>query len=152
MNCKRIQELLKSDYLDGEANQREESFIKEHLAGCSECSRLEEELQAQSSLFRKAKPVAVPEHIWRNIRNTIVNERLKQETPAWLAWPSRSVFAFASAFAVMILILFFAGAIIQKRQAVIKDNGAVSFIDYGSNEESVNPLDDLGTNIEEYFL
>ena len=36
MQCKKIQELLKTDYLDGEANPQEEQFIKQHLKQCPE--------------------------------------------------------------------------------------------------------------------
>ncbi|MBM4128995.1 MAG: zf-HC2 domain-containing protein, partial [Nitrospira sp.] len=37
MNCEKIQELILTDYLDGEIDKRQEEFIKQHLATCIGC-------------------------------------------------------------------------------------------------------------------
>lgn len=161
MQCKIIQGLLKSDYLDGEVNQREQRHIKDHLTQCSGCRRLEEELQTQRMLFQKAKRMQAPERLWQNIRDTIVTERLNQESSVSpgilrrlreLIWAPRPVFALASVLTAVFFVAFFAGAIIQKRQSSGKENGGESLADYRLNGESENLLYDLGTNVEEYFL
>ena len=161
MRCKKIQELLKSDYLDGEVNQREERQISEHLAKCQECQRLEKELQGQRMVFEKAKRQQVPEGVWQNIRDTIVTEQLNEESRvsrgilerlrAFL-FPPRPVFAIAGALAAIIFAVIVAGAIIQKKQSFSKENSAESIAGYNLNGESTDLLYTLGTNIEEYFL
>lgn len=161
MRCKKIQELLKADYLDGEVNQKELQYIKEHLAECPECSRLEKELQNQRMLFQKAKRPQVPERVWQNIRDAIMTECLNQESGLGRRilerfresiFAPRPVFALASALTAIILLVIFAGSVIQKRQALSKENAQESIAGYSLNGESQDLLYDLGTNIEEYFL
>jgi len=161
MWCKQIQELLKSDYLDGEANQRKEQQIKEHLAHCPDCCEVEKELQIQRMLFQKAKQQPVPERIWQNIRDVIVKESLKQESSAnrgilqrlkkSMLVP-RPVFALAGALTVIIFVLVFTGTFIQKKESLSKLNIGESIVSYSLNGESEDFSYDLGTNIEEYFL
>jgi predicted anti-sigma-YlaC factor YlaD len=160
MRCKRIQELLKSAYLDGEVSQGEQLYVKEHLAQCSPCRRLEKELQEQHRLFQKAKQHPVPERVWQNIRDTIITERLPQESgvglriPQWLRelWAPRPVFALASVLTVVVFVAIFAGVIIRKGQYASKYNGSEAIAEYRLNLESEDLFYTLGTNIEEYFL
>ncbi len=161
MQCRKIQELLKADYLDGELNPREQQYIKEHLVRCPQCRRLEEKLYAQHMIFQKVKRQQVPERVWQNISDAIVMQRLNQESSvnrgiferlrdAILA--PRPVFALASAVTVIIFVLVFAGNFIQKRQSFSKVNGGENIIEYNFNIESEDFVYDLGTNIEKYFL
>jgi predicted anti-sigma-YlaC factor YlaD len=161
MRCKNIRELLKSDYLDGAISQTEEQLIKEHLANCPQCLRLEKELQTQHMLFQKAKPQQVPGRVWQNVRDTIVAGYLNQESSVSRGilkrlresiWAPRPVFALASALTVIIFVVIFAGILIQKRQSFSIENGGESVADYRLNGESEDLLYGLGTNVEEYFL
>lgn len=161
MQCRKIQGLLKSDYLDDEVNPRKQQLIKKHLEQCLVCRRLEEELQASRILFQNAKRQQVPERVWQNIHDAIVTERLNQDNSvshrilqrlreSILA--PRPVFTLSSALMAIILIVVFAGAIIQKRQTLSKENNGESVAGYSLNDESGDLLYDLGTNVEEYFL
>lgn len=162
MQCKKIQELLKTDYLDGEVNQRDQQCIREHLAQCADCRRLKEELLAQRVSFQKAEYKQPPERIWQNIHDTIVSERLKEEKNFLsgiferlrkLIFVPRPVFALAGSLAAIIFTVIIAGTIIQGgRQSSNRDNGLESFADYALNGENEDLLYGLGTNIEEYFL
>jgi predicted anti-sigma-YlaC factor YlaD len=159
MLCEKIQELLKTDYLDGEINQREEQEIKEHLAHCPQCRRLGEELLAQRLLFQKAEQVEPPERVWQNIRDAIITQELNQESRFGTGilgrlknlFAVRPAFVLASALTVIIFVAFFTGAMIHKRQLLSKQNipeGSIYLLD---NDEGLL-LYDLGTGIEEYFL
>jgi len=161
MQCKKIQELLTSDYLDGETNQRERKFIDEHLGQCPACLRHLEELQAQRALFQKAKRQQVPERIWLDIRDNIVMERLNQESRLsrrildlerlkGFLFPPRPVFALASALTTVIFVMIFAVIVNQKNQYFSKENEL--FSGYSLNSDNGDSLADLGTNIEQYFL
>jgi len=161
MQCRKTQELLKADYLDGEINQREEKQIKEHLAKCPECRRLEKELQVQHMLFQKTKQPQVPERVWQNIRDAIVTERLNKESSVSSSilqrlresiLAPRPVFAIAGVLTAIIFVVIFAGAIIQKKQSFSKENSGESVVGYNLNDENEDLLYTLGTNIEEYFL
>jgi len=162
MQCKKIQELLKTDYLDGEVNPQEEQFIKEHLAQCPECSRLEKELRVHHLLFQGAKRKQVPERIWGNIRDAIVAERLNQEEEALslgilrrlrdFIFARRPVFVLAASLSVIILFAVVATVFIQNKVSLSKQNAAESILGYSFNGENGYVLYDLGTNVEQYFL
>ncbi|MFA4933886.1 MAG: zf-HC2 domain-containing protein [Candidatus Omnitrophota bacterium] len=160
MRCKQIQELLKSDYLDGEATQREQVYIKEHLTHCQECRTFEKELEAQRMLFQKTRQ-QVPEGLWKNIQDSIVTERLDRENKiSWgifkglkvLLFPPRPAFVFSSVLTGVIFVIIFAGSIIQKKQYFSIENSAEILSGYSLNSESEVLLTDLGTSVEEYFL
>jgi len=161
MQCKKIQELLKADYLDKEADPKEEQFIKEHLKQCSECSGLEKELQAHRMLFQGAKRKQVPERIWCNIRDAIVTERLKQgeglirgilERLRDLIFTRRPAVVLATSLSVIIILAVIATTTIQSQVSLSKQNAAESIAGYSLNGENGYVLYDLGTSIEEYFL
>ncbi len=161
MRCKKIQELLKSDYLDSESGPREIRDVEEHLARCPQCRELEKELSLQRILFRDSQRLEPPERVWENIREAIDAERLNQDKPAkesfWErlrnlrpAFP-RPIFAFAGVFAMAIVAVFFA-VVVMNNRAYYRDNGAETFADYRINGESVDVASDFGTSVEKYFL
>ncbi len=161
MQCRKIREVLKTDYLDGEVNAREQQYINEHLVQCPECRKLEKELQTQRLLFQNVNRQQVPERLWQNIRDAIITEGLNQENSVnhgillrlrESIRPPRSVFALASALMVIIFVVVFAGALIQKRQSLSRENDGEIITDYNLNIETGDLLYDLGTGIEEYFL
>lgn len=147
--------------MDGEINREDQLHIREHLAQCPECRRLEEELRTHRALFENAKQREVPDRVWQNIRDGIIAERLNQEGSVSRGilerlkesiLSPRPVFAFTSVFAVILCVAIFTGVLIQKRQAVSNKNGGEGIAGYSINGESQDTLYDLGTNIEEYFL
>ncbi len=161
MRCPKIQDLLKADYLDGEATGREQQHIVEHLKMCPQCRRLEKELQGQRLLFQKANQYKPPEHVWQNIREAIVTEAINQESRVSRGmlqrlresmFAPRPVFALASAITAIIFVVIFSTAIIQKKQQLNLENSGEIFAGYSLNGENGDLLYDLGTNIEEYFL
>jgi anti-sigma factor RsiW len=158
MQCRKIQELLKADYLDGELKPQAEREILEHLRRCPECQKLEKELRAQGKLFQEAKQQQVPEYLWQNIRDAIYAQRLNQEEGVSrrilerlrdLLFGRRPVLVLASALSMIILAAVFAGSFIQKKHyQEVREGLAV----YSLNGENGDLIDDLGTSIEEYFL
>jgi predicted anti-sigma-YlaC factor YlaD len=161
MQCKEVQELIKSDYLDKEIDQPTQRQIAEHLAQCSLCRGLEEELQAQRALFQKAKRFEPPERIWLNIRDAIVSERMEIEDSAgsgiierlkgMFAKP-RPVFALASVLAVTIFVVVLAGGLISKRQFIGSTGNSDIFSAYSFSSDNSDSTGDMGTSIEKYFL
>jgi anti-sigma factor RsiW len=162
MLCRKIQELLKTDYLDGQANQKQMQDIQDHLALCAKCCQLEKELQSQRALFQKAKQQKVPERVWQNIRDAIIREGLNEEESlsagvftrlrSYLFAP-KPVFVLATTLAVAIFFAFLAGVFIQKKLSLSKENIPETDIAvYSPSSVSDVPLYELGTDIEEYFL
>jgi anti-sigma factor RsiW len=161
MHCKKIQELLQTDYLDGQIDLPRKQFIQEHLKTCSECSALEKKLQAWRISFQGIKSQPVPERVWSNIREAIVTERLKQQEAAasgifeyfrgLLYGRGPAMVLATSLFSVLIIFAVFGNLVIQ-RQIISKQNAAEKIAGYSLNNKNGYVLYDLGTSIEEYFL
>jgi len=162
MQCRKIQELLKTDYLDGEVNQKQEQEIKEHLGRCPKCRQLEEELQSQRALFQKAKQLEAPEGVWHNIRDAIIREGLNEEESLSVGvferlrnylFAPKPAFVLATTLAVAIFFAFLAGVFIQKKQSLSKENiPETEMAVYSLSSANDISLYELGTDIEEYFL
>lgn len=153
MNCEKIQRWLASDYLDGEIDGRRKHMISEHLARCSACSAVEQELLAQKAGFKEIRRVQPPEHLWKNIREAVVNERLEEEHArtgflARLKQAFRPKLVPVYSFAGMILILAVAVFMAGKTRYLDQANG--DSVEYSLQQE--NLIYDLGTSVEEYFL
>jgi len=161
MECRKIQEYLETDYLDGEVGSALKQQIKEHLAGCAKCRRQEETLLSQRALFHEAKIQQPPERIWQNVRETIVLERLQQENSLSrgifqrlkeFIFAPRPVFAVASVCAVVIFLMVVAGTLINRSQSLSKADVGEIIIGYSLSADNGDFAYDLETDIEEYFL
>lgn len=79
MNCKKIQEFIITDYIDGQVEGKQKSFIDQHLSQCPACS-------GYLSSIRKAAvnpfvnvPKDVPDQLlWARIKETIEVEQQHQ--------------------------------------------------------------------------
>jgi anti-sigma factor RsiW len=116
MNCKKIKELLLTDYLDGELKDALSEKIKNHLEGCSSCRSLEESLRRQVVRpFKVVQETQAPPYIWERIKDSIRQEksrqgllgRLREIKIPFLAFP-RPVFALATACAIILIVLVLA--------------------------------------------
>lgn len=158
MRCRKVQELLKSDYLDCQVKQSEERLVKDHLAHCAQCRKLEEELLEQRVFLKNAKRMAVPEGLWQNIRQNIINEELEQasgilERLRDYLFAPRRVFVLASALTAVIFAMVFFNLTLQNKQIAGKLDNADSYAAvYSLSGENEGSFYNLGTNIEEYFL
>ncbi|MFH0918510.1 MAG: zf-HC2 domain-containing protein [Candidatus Omnitrophota bacterium] len=162
IQCKKVQELLKADYLDQEAGRQEEQLVKDHLKQCLACSELEQKLQAQRALFQGVKRQPVPGRIWGNIYDAIIAERLRQqeglipgllERLRGLVLVRKPALVLAtSIFTVIIMLAVFANVSIQRQVMLSKQNAAEGIAGYSLNAKNGYALYDLGTGIEEYFL
>ncbi|GEM_PF-993566 len=159
--CKEIQDLLQAEYFDRESGPKEEQSVQEHLKQCSACGTLEKKLQAQRLLFQGAKPKPVPAHLWGNIRDAIIAQRLEEETPVpgilerlknlvFLRRPAMVLAA--SVFSVVLVVAALVNANLQNQSALRKLSAAEGIAGYSLSAKNGYTIDDLGTGIEEYFL
>ena len=79
MNCNQVRNLL-SAYIDGEAEETLSRRIALHLKDCSACRRQEMDLRLMViGPLNQTPEHPVPDHIWSNIRNRIINEELARQ-------------------------------------------------------------------------
>ena len=159
MKCTRVQDLLKSDYLDKELNQNLLRQVEGHLEKCPACKALKQRLESQRIALRAIKQKAVPPEIWQNIQSAISEEELKEPENifknAWeslkrvfsLPWPA---FALASALAVVIFAFFLWQTTLDQRQFSTSPTEEDTWAAYQLNGDTYTY--NLGTAIEEYFL
>jgi len=159
MKCTKVQDLLKSDYMDAELNQELRRQIDSHLEKCPACQTLKQSLRDQRISLRAIKQKDVPPEIWQNIQSTIIAQRLKEpENIFGNAWEGlkrafpipRPAFALASAMAVVILALVLGQTILGKRQPLTVQIANETWEDYQINGETYTY--NFGTALEEYFL
>ena len=82
MECKKIQELLLTDYPDGEVKGRLKNKVEEHLRICLECRQFEHTLRrAAIEPFKNTIKIKPRASVWNRISEAIVlEERKKSES------------------------------------------------------------------------
>jgi len=165
MKCKEIQDLILSDYLDGEMGEKESAHIDEHIAGCQDCKKFCVDAKAVSAeLFEAAGRVEPGEYIWQRIKEKIVAEKAKSPTFAETIFEKlRYVFyiprpAFAIATIVTMLLIFGTVTRLIYSRGELPGTGMTGQIEYfdyiaqGAADSSANGNAGFGTAVERYFL
>ena len=152
MNCKKIRELIMTDYIDGELREKLERKTREHLARCSDCRVFESELKKSAiEPFKDAKKLEAPGIVWENVR-----EAIKEPEKAPVIIIRRPAFSFALATVAIILIAIFTIPLFRGPGAVTsymeEQAGVFAYLDNGESGFMNGEDEGLGTTIEEYFL
>ena len=164
MNCKKIRELLLTDYLDQQTELKLRTEAEGHLNICPECRRLEEEIRRAIVLpFKDAKGPQVPQSVWLNIRERIAQrESSKGSLWDWLREKLRvfslpaPALTFASTTVILLAIFgLLAKQNMDKNQISDYFSQQISFysvlnngLENGDNKESA----DLGSTVEKYLF
>ena len=164
MNCKKIRELLLTDYLDKQVGLALRTEVEEHLKICLECRRLEEEIHRVTVLpFKNAEGPQAPEFLWLNIKERISErESGKRGLLDWLREKLRvfslptPALTFASSMVIMLAVF---GLItkhnMDKNQISDYFSQQISFYSVLNNglENSDNKENSsLGTTVEKYLF
>jgi len=118
MNCKKIRDLIITDYIDQEASGSVQKEIQAHLKVCAGCRAFEQALREKvSDPLRKIQAVRPPEIIWQRVQEAIEEEEAAQQTPSLLrrildflagtVFKPKPVVAFSSALTVILITLLF---------------------------------------------
>lgn len=164
MNCKKIQKIIMTDYIDSEASQELKKRISQHLENCPSCAEFERLVRKQAVEPLKGVSLLKPsESVWQTIRQRI--EASQPEVESFVFRPRRSqrlffglsrpVFALVSA---LVLLVIISPSLISFTRRKKLDNYLkeqvvfYSYLDNGSDNGIENGLVDFGTLVEEYFL
>lgn len=71
MRCKRMEEIILTDYIDGNLKGHALQEVESHLGSCPECRRLAEEAKTASGLLKAAPRHEAPPRVWNSIRAAI---------------------------------------------------------------------------------
>lgn len=162
MNCPKIQELILTDYIDGEITEEKKREVEQHLLHCAGCR--EYAAAARKSAvepFLVEKQVVPPEGLWARIEEKIINEQrdrrgFGEEFLSRLEFFSALPRPALVVTGVMLVLLI--GGINQvwnHYQEAKKEQEQVNYllalVDT-SVDSAMNGEDGFGTSIEEYFL
>jgi hypothetical protein len=165
MNCKRIKELITTDYIDRELDEKLMKEIAAHLRVCRECGVFEESLRkAVIEPFKNIKEMRPPEYLWERIKRNIEKANTRQEQGLFVYMRNylQSVFALpkpvfaATAVIIVCIILVVVLEVSLNSQRRITDYfqdqiDFISSLDVNSSNSVTNNHGGLGTTIEEYF-
>ncbi len=71
MQCKKVQELLLSDYTDEELAAGPRQSLQRHLDSCAACRAYRAQLDAVRAPLRSARPIVPPERVWEEVSRRI---------------------------------------------------------------------------------
>ena len=79
MNCKRIQEFIITDYIDGQMGDKQKGLIDQHLAHCHACKGYLDSIRNEAvNPFVNATKVVPDDFLWTQIKKTIEQEEQQQ--------------------------------------------------------------------------
>lgn len=166
MNCKKIQELILTDYIDEQIEQDQKRLIEDHLSSCVHCREFAE--AAKTSIIdplSNTEKVAPSDQVWLNIKESIEQEPAKENLGSYedffrklkdMIMPQRPAYALAGVF-VIILVAMTAIKINQPSQEIAvretqQESEAITYIVEAMQDDELDENGDYGTAIEEYFL
>ncbi len=111
MNCKKIQELIITDYIDQQLPTNKQEEIKTHIKNCPECLEFESTVRTKAmKVFKETTSVKTPDYIWNNIQEKInsketigFTELLKNKLANLFVLP-KPAYAIAGALTAILLI------------------------------------------------
>lgn len=71
MECKRMEERILTDYIDGNLKGPALEEVESHLKTCASCRALASEVKAAGGLFKAASRENPPPYLWSRIRSGI---------------------------------------------------------------------------------
>ncbi len=156
MNCKKVKELLITDYVDCEAGIALRHKIDSHVSGCKSCRSYKEEVERSlSPLSSEARVDPPSDEIWHNIKSRIPCKGYAEKGNIFILKPfvRKSIFAFATAAALLLAVISFktqnnqhyVNSFFLEEEYFLYDSSS-----YGERGFFSQP--NFGTIIEEYFM
>lgn len=153
MDCKKIEEIILTDYMDGRLDSRELKAVEAHLASCGRCRELASEAAGIGKELRLAEELTPSPAVWQRIRAAISGEPARA-MPAQNFFQSlrlsfarlRPAIVVASAVAVILAVLITAR--LMPPGGSLGQEEIMSLVSIEENGAGY----DLGTPVESYFL
>ncbi len=163
MDCKKIKELILTNYSDGEIDAGSRKEVETHLAACTACRQLADALRKTAiEPFKKVEAAKPPDVVWYRIKEAIISGQQRQ--PAGLFervrdllqgayHVPRPIYATAAVAFVLLMVAVFARLPVQQQKVVNKYlQEEMEFIVNLKAEPKAAAYDSLATKIEKSFL
>ncbi len=157
MDCKKMEEVILTDYIDGKVTGMRLKDVEAHLASCTRCRSLASELASVSAEFRNTKRMEPPSEVWERIRAEVNREPAVAgdvytpgffESMRLLAVRIRPAIVVATAAAFILAVLTVTRLMPQKELTSQDEIMSLVTMDESGNGGDYN----FGTPEENYFL
>ena len=155
MNCKKIKELLLTDYADGCMEANDLTDLNKHLSTCAQCNEYKERLFSDIiNPLRAQSCVHVPSYLQAKVRSAVYNESSKRHNMFSIlnllhGW--KGVASMCGLFVVALLLMY-----TPNKKAENVSNEHINYISetvYGENLQANNSESlNFGTAVETYLL
>jgi len=166
VNCKNIQDLLLTDYLDGQLEEEKKKSFDNHLSSCFNCREFAS--VAQNNImqpFINAENFIPSDHIWERIKKAI-EEKPEPVRSGFLTsfWNSikesflfpRPAYALAGILVIFVVAMSVNRMSLERQQKTIheseKEIEYITYLAEATLDVSVDQNGGYGTAIEYYFL
>jgi anti-sigma-K factor RskA len=156
MNCKKVKELLLTDYIDCEISIALRQKIDKHISGCNDCRSFQEQVEKNlPPLFSKARVDSPSDEMWHNIKSKILSKGQEAKDNIFILRPfvKKSIFAFATAAALLLAVISF--KVQNGRHSVnniLLEEAYYLYNSGGNGKTGFFSQPNFGTIIEEYFM
>jgi len=149
MDCKKTEEVIFTDYIDGKLEGGALREAEGHLASCAKCRGLAQELASIGASMRDAPREEPPARIWEKIRTAIT---VPEREPARAFFTrARPAFAFAALAAAVLAVFIAVRPMFLKQVSPAEEQYDILSLSVSdANGNGTNY--DMGTPAEEYFL
>ncbi|MFH1379135.1 MAG: zf-HC2 domain-containing protein [bacterium] len=159
MKCTEIQELLLTDYMDKETDEKQRTEVQNHVLACARCTQVMLNIREKAvNPFKKAAVYNPPEAVWYKIVDVLSHEKLGvmgrlKDIAAGFVNRKRLLVAGASLVIIFMAIMVFrqpATNTYVTQDVSQEQDGLFLLLDDTSdfNDTSV----EFGTDVEEYFM
>ncbi len=164
MNCKRTQELILTDYIDGQMGDGPKGLVDGHLAHCSICKGFLDSIKNEVvGPFADAFKAVPDEFLWTRIKQAIEEEQRQQAQKSFILdfWERlrsaihipRPAFVLASVATLIFMVGIASQFVINNQIVGINAQDQAMYLSSLINEPAlINNGNDFGTPIEKYFL
>ena len=159
MDCKEMEEIILTDYIDGKIAGQALRSVEAHLASCIRCRGLASELASIRAPFRKTERMEPPSEVWERIRAEVSRKPIDSVFAQDTFQSIRLFFArlrpaivVMTAAALILAVLTVARLMPQKGMRTPPASGDDILSLVTSDENENGALYDFGTPAENYFL
>ena len=164
MECKKVRELILTDYGDREMDKAAERSLMQHLGQCPSCEAfLQTVRKTAHDPFVQAHRQP-PSYLWGRIQDALVEKKMSEAVQRTGVWQRcKDAFSFrqpllgwGTAFALVIMVAAAVRLNVPVKQAIPLDRQAqyeyFSYVMTDTPEAMERQAAGFGTAIEEYFL
>lgn len=167
MNCKKIQQLILTDYYDNEVTDYMHTIIEQHILNCPDCRAFADEVKEHAVLTAKKYPeIMPPPAVWFQVKKSIEAIQGRRAIPAFLYdlidWLTARIHPFyisaAVSLTILIIVIITQIPVNHTQYHLVGEylHEQLSFLGKLNGEEKAEHETDFNgnfdTTIEEYFL